>query len=139
MRTLFDAAGLQVTEEWVRAAGARIPVTRIQDVWVARPPRATRRWPALVALVVFVLAGVAWFIWRDWFSTHWATLVVGGVAIGALFIWGIGLDLLTYHIEHRDHDLWISDGKRRLRIWRHNEVEVNKALRAINRARDLLN
>lgn len=135
MRTLFDAGGLQVTEEWVRYGRGRVPVAAIREVWVARPPAPARRWPALVALLVALAAGAAWFIWRDWLTEHWTTVIIATVVLVALFVWGIGLDLLTYHFEHRDHDLWITDGTRRLHIWRHNEVEVNKALRAINRAR----
>ena len=138
MRTLFDAGGLQVTEEWVRCGRLRIPVTAIRDVWVTRPPAPARRWPALVALLVTLVAGASWLTWRDWLSEHWTTVIIAIVVLVALFIWTIGLDLLTYHVEHRDHDLWISDPQgRRFRIYRHNEVEVNKALRAITRARDV--
>ena len=136
MRTHFDAGGLQVTDEWVRSGATRVPVSRIRDVWVSRPPAPARRWPAWVCLGAAVAAAVAWFGWRQWLTEHWLAVIIATVVLVALFVWGVGLDLLTYHFEHRDHDLWISDGRRRVRVWRHNEIEVNKALRAIGRARE---
>jgi hypothetical protein len=136
MRTHFDAGGLQVTDEWVRSGATLVPVSRIRDVWVSRPPAPTRRWPAWAALGASLAVAVAWFTWHGWLTRHWPVVIILTVVLVALFVWGVGLDLLTYHFEHRDHDLWISDGRRRVRVWRHNEIEVNKAVRAIGRARE---
>ncbi|MFC7483177.1 DUF6232 family protein [Luedemannella flava] len=113
------------------------PVAAIREVWVARPPRPDRRWPAIAGALTLLAAMVAGLIFRAWLAEYWLAALLVGLAVVAFLFWAVGLDVLTYHIEHRDHDLWISDGRRRLHIWRHNEVEVNKALRAINRARDL--
>ena len=50
---------------------------------------------------------------------------------------GIGLlDPVAVYHEKRHHELWITTDAVSVQIWKANSVEANKALRAIQRARE---
>ena len=49
----------------------------------------------------------------------------------------IGLfDPVAIYLEKRHHELWITTGTVSVLLWKANKVEVNKALRHIQRARE---
>jgi hypothetical protein len=138
VRTYFDGAGLLITDEWVQAGDARFPLGAIRRAWTARPSRVNghvvTRW-TLVGLAALAILGVTlWPFVGDWVAAHWWLLAVGVPLFGALLFWQVGLDVLGHHVENRPFCLWIATDAGSTSLLRDNEVEVNKALRALNRA-----
>jgi len=132
VRTLFDAAGLHVTDEWVQAGGNRYPIGEIDRVWAARPPR---RRPRTLALVLLIAAGVAAVAGLTALVIHnWVLVVVGAPIVVVFILFGGPLDLVTHRLENRPHELLISTRGRVRPVLSDNSVEVNKALRAVMRA-----
>jgi Family of unknown function (DUF6232) len=135
MATLFRAEGLQVTEELIRSEPGTFAIADVRSVWVARKRigRGSRLLTALLGIgAVLALVGGA-----GWLTEHWEYLLWAPVVFFAAAWIGL-LDPIALYLEKRHHDLWIDTPAGAVPIWRHNSVEVNKALRAIGRARERL-
>ncbi len=136
MATLFRADGLQVTEEWIRSVPGTFAVGDVRSAWVARKQigRGSRVLSALlgVAAVVALIGGAGA---AGWLTEHWEFLLAAPVVFFVAAWIGL-LDPIAIYLEKRHHDLCIDTPAGAVRIWRNNSVEVNKALRAIERARE---
>lgn len=81
-------------------------------------------------LIVIGGAGATGWLTRNWV---WIMAAPAFFFVAA----GIGLlDPIAIYLEKRHHELWIATDSIAVRVWKHNAVEVNKALRAIKRARE---
>src|SRR6185295_4799776 len=136
MAVLFRAADLQITDEWIRAVPGTYAISDVREAWSARR-RVTRGSRFLTAalgvgalLVIIGGAGMSGWLTRHWMWVLATPLVLLGAAAVGL------LDPIAIYLEKRHHDLWIATDAVSVKVWRHNEVEVNKALRAIQRARE---
>jgi hypothetical protein len=135
VRTLFDAAGVHVTDEFVVAGGRRYPIGEIDRVWAARPRgRRAPTWLVVVAAggALAALAGVVALALKSWL-----VVALGLPALALFILFGGPMDLLTHWIENRPWELRISSRGRVAALLRDNSVEVNKGVRAILRAREI--
>jgi len=134
MATWFNEPGLQITDEWIRANSGTFKVNEVRRAWVTRRQlaRGSRWTTALVGfaalLVVLGGAGATGWLGRNWMWILAAPLLFFVAA-------GIGLlDPLAIYLEKRHHELWIATDLGEVQVWKHNSIEVHKALRAIQRA-----
>jgi len=138
--TFFDTSGLHITNEWVQAGGHRYAVGEIRRAWAERPPtrggHAIARWTLVIGGAFVLIGAVLWPVVGPWLASHLWVLTVGVPAFLLLLFWQVGLDLLGHHKENRPYHLWIDTSAGPLAVLTDNEVEVNKALRALDRARE---
>jgi hypothetical protein len=138
MATLFREDGLQVTEEWIRSVPGTFAISDVRSAWAARKQigRGSRLLSALlgIAAVVALIGGAGA---SGWLIEHWEYLLAAPVVFFVAAWIGL-LDPIAIYLEKRHHDLWIATDRGAVRIWRNNSVEVNKALRAIQRAQERL-
>ena len=137
MGRLFDHDGLVISEDWIRTPAARYPITDVRDAWVTRRQvsRGSRWFTAgLGAGAVLVLIGVAGL--TGWLTRNWLWLLAAPVIFLAAGTIGL-LDPVAIYLEKRHHELWITTSAGSLLLWKANAVEVGKALRQIQRAREL--
>jgi hypothetical protein len=137
MATLFRASDLQVTDDWIRAVPGTFPIHDVRSAWATR--RSTSRGGRLLTavlgvVVLLVLIGGAGL--SGWLTRNWIWILAAPVAFFAAAWIGL-LDPIAVYLEKRHHELWIATAdSRAVLVWKHNSVEVNKALRAIQRARE---
>jgi len=136
MAILFNERELLVTEECVRTTTHEYPIRLVRRVWITLP-ESTRgvRLTVTAVLVGAVVAVAAWALASGWLTDHWIAvpvLIIAAVVAG----WAGFLDPLAVYLEKRRHDLWIDVDGMPVRVWSDNKVEVNKAVRAIERARE---
>ena len=141
MTTFFDASGLHITDEWVQAGGHRYALGEIRRAWAERPTRtggghAVARWTLVIGGAFVLIGAVLWPLVGPWLASHLWVLTVGVPAFLVLLFWQVGLDLLGHHKENRPFDLRIDTPAGAQTLLTDNEVEVNKALRALDRARE---
>ncbi len=136
MAILFQSDQLQVTDDWIRTPHNQFAVRDVRNAWVTRRQvgRGSRMATSALGLAaVLVLIGAAGL--SGWLLDNWMWLLAAPVIFfGAAFI-GL-LDPVAIYLEKRHHELWIQTDAVAVRIWKQNSVEVNKALRAIQRARE---
>lgn len=135
MVRLYEHDGLVVTDDWIRTPTRQYRISDVQDAWVTRR-QVTRggRWftYGLGAGAVLVLLGAAGL--TGWLTRNWLWLLATPVAF--LVAGAIGLlDPIAIYLEKRHHELWITTDGGSIRVWKANAVEVGKAMRQINRAR----
>ena len=70
-----------------------------------------------------------------WLKGHWLWILAAPVLFFAAAAIGL-LDPVAIYLEKRHHELWIVTDTVAVNIWRANRIEVHKALRAIQRARE---
>jgi hypothetical protein len=137
MARLFTEQGLQITDEWIRTPRGTYPISGVREAWVTRRQitRGSRLLTAgLGAGFVLVLVGGAGM--TGWFSRNWLWLLASPVLF--FLAASVGLfDPVAIYLEKRHHELWIvTDTNLAVRLWKANKVEVHKALRQIQRARE---
>jgi hypothetical protein len=134
MATLFRTTDLQVTDDWIRAVPGTFAIGDVRSAWSARRRvgRGSRLLTAALGLgVLLVLLGGVGA--TGWFARNWMWVLAAPlIFFGAAFI-GL-LDPVAIYLEKRHHELWIATDTGAVRVWKHNSVEVHKALRAIQRA-----
>jgi hypothetical protein len=136
MARLYDHDGLIVTDEWVRTPTASYPISAIRDAWTTRRQvTSSSRWFAagLSAGALLVVIGVAGA--SGWLTRNWAWLLATPVAFLAAGTVGL-LDPVAIYLEKRRHELWITVDAGSMLLFKANGVEVGKALRQIQRARE---
>jgi len=136
MTVLFHESGLQVTDDWIRTDSGSFPIREVRRAWVTRRQlgRGSRLMTAGLgfgALLVLV-GGVGA---TGWFNRNWLWILAAPVLFFAAAAIGL-LDPIAIYLEKRHHELWIGTDTVAVQIWRHNRIEVHKALRAIQRARE---
>jgi Family of unknown function (DUF6232) len=138
MAVHFRERDLQVTDDWIRSSSGNIPIRELRSVWV-QLPRATRgrRFGTMIVLVGLVLLLFAW-AWGSGWLTHNAVMIPGFLVLFVIAAWGGLLDPVAVYMEKRRHELWVSTDAYSVKIWANNNVEVNKAVRAIQRAQERL-
>lgn len=136
MARLYDHDGLVVTDDWILTPTMRLAVHDVRDAWVTRRQLARgSRWFTYglgtgTVLVLLAGAGLTGWLTRNWLWLLAAPVIVlGAGAIGLL-------DPIAIYLEKRHHELWISTETGSVRVWKANAVEVGKALRQIQRARE---
>jgi|SRR4051812_12055104 hypothetical protein len=140
MAILFNERELVVTDERIRTPGRDYPISRVSRVWCALP-ESTRgvRLMVIATLVGVVLAVGIYLTTVGWLRGHLIALpfvlTLVCVLVGLLGWAGI-LDPVAVYLEKRRHELWIETDGMAVLLWSNNKVEVNKALRAIGRARE---
>jgi hypothetical protein len=136
MTVLFREKGLQVTDDWVHSNAGNIPIAEIRSVW-NELPRATRgrRFGTMVVLIGLVLLLFAWAVASGWLQRN-AISIPGFLVLFAIATWGGLLDPIAVWREKRRHELWVSTDAYSVKVWANNSVEVNKAVRAIQRAQE---
>jgi hypothetical protein len=138
MVRLYDHDGLVVTDDWIRTPTEQYRISDVQDAWVTRR-QVTHgsRWFSygLGAGAMLVLLGAAGL--TGWLTRNWLWLLATPVLLLAAGTIGL-LDPIAIYLEKRRHELWITTRAGSVRVWRANGVEVGKALRQINRARQRL-
>ena len=138
MAVLFRERDLQVTDDWIRTNAGKIPIRAVRSVWV-QLPRATRgrRFGTMLVLVGLVLLLFAWAWSSGWLSKN-AVMIPGFLVLFVIAAWGGLLDPVAVWLEKRRHELWVSTNAYSVKVWANNNVEVNKAVRAIQRAQERL-
>lgn len=136
MVRLYDHRGLVVTEEWIRTPTGQYRITDVLDAWMTRPGGGAR-WFAYglgtgVAIILLTAAGLTGWLTRNWLWLLAAPVIL--LAAGAVGL----LDPIAIYLEKRHHELWITTPSGSVRVLTANAVEVGKALRQINRARQRL-
>jgi hypothetical protein len=136
MTLLFHTEGLQVTDDWIRSTSGTFAIPDVRNAWVTRRQigRGSRFLTAGLGLAAgLILIGVAGA--SGWLTRNWVWLL--GAPVAFFVAAGIGLlDPVAIYLEKRHHELWIATDTVAVRLWKHNSVEVNKALRSIQRARE---
>jgi hypothetical protein len=136
MAVLFRSSDLLITDEWIRSEAGVIPIREVRRAWVTRRQlaRGSRLLVAglgFVALVVLIGGAGA----SGWLTRNWLWILAAPVLFFAAATIGL-LDPVAIYLEKRHHELWIATDGVAIQIWRHNRIEVHKALRAIQRARE---
>jgi hypothetical protein len=136
MALLFRSDQLQVTDDWVRCAAGTFAIRDVRNAWVTRKQigRGSRLFTGLlgVAAVLIFVGGIGA---TGWLKDHWMWLLAAPVLFFVAA--GIGLlDPVAIYLEKRHHELWLSTDTLSVRLWKANAIEANKALRAIQRARE---
>ena len=136
MAILFNERDLLVTDECVRTPRREYPIPRVRRAWVSLP-ESTRglRLVVTALLVGVVVAAATWALTTGWLADHWVAVPLFIIA-AAVAGWAGFLDPLAVYLEKRRHDLWLDVDGVAVRVWSDNKVEVNKAVRAIDRARE---
>jgi hypothetical protein len=134
MVRLYDHSGLVVTEEWIRTPTAQYRISDVLDAWTTRPASGARWFTyglaAGVAVILLTGAGLTGWLTRNWlWLLATPIILLGAGAIGLL-------DPIAIYLEKRHHELWITTPTGSVRVLKANGVEVGKALRQINRARE---
>jgi hypothetical protein len=133
---LFRAENLHVSDDWIRTASEAFPIKDVRSAWVTRRHnRRGSRWltAALGAGALLIVIGGAGA--TVWLTRNWIWILAAPVLFFVAA--GIGLlDPIAIYLEKRHHELWIATDSVAVRVWKHNSVEVHKALRAIQRARE---
>jgi len=136
MATLFRTNDLHITDEWIRAVPGTFAISEVRSAWSARKgvSRGSRLLTALlgVAAVLIIIGGAGM---TGWLTRNWMWLLSAPLIFLAAAAIGL-LDPVAIYLEKRHHDLWIATNSHAVKVWRNNEIEVNKALRAIHRARE---
>ena len=70
-----------------------------------------------------------------WLTRNWVWLLASPVFFFVAAAIGL-LDPIAIYLEKRHHELWITTGTVSVLLWKANQVEVRKALRQIQRARE---
>jgi hypothetical protein len=136
MTVVFRADDLQVTDDWIRAAPGTFAIRDVRSAWVTRrqATRGNRLMTAILGigmlLVIVGGAGAVGLLGRIWM---W---LVAAPVIFLAAAWVGLLDPIAIYLEKRHHELWITTDVSAVLVWKANSVEVNKALRAIQRARE---
>jgi hypothetical protein len=132
---LYDHDGLVVTENWILTPTARYAIADVRHAWVTRRQLGRgSRWFTYGLGTGFVLVLLGGAGLTGWLSHGWLWLLAAPVL---LFVAGtIGLlDPIAIYLEKRRHELWITTTAGSVLVWKANAVELGKALRQINRAR----
>ncbi|GAA1789786.1 hypothetical protein GCM10009682_09860 [Luedemannella flava] len=136
MAILFHERDLLVTDERVRTPTREYPIYRVRRAWVSLPESTRGLRLIVTAVLVGVVVAVAgWAVASGWLTDHWVTVPLFIVAAG-IAGWAGFLDPLAIYLEKRRHDLYLDVDGVPVRVWSNNKVEVNKAIRAIDRARE---
>jgi hypothetical protein len=136
MAVLFHSSGLQVTDNWIRTDAGAFAVRDVRRAWVTRRQlgRGSRLLTAGLGFtgLLVLIGGVGV---SGWLNRNWIWILAAPVLFFAAATVGL-LDPIAIYLEKRHHELWIATDAVAVQIWRHNRVEVHKALRAIQRARE---
>jgi hypothetical protein len=136
MATLFRADDLQITDEWIRAVPGTFPISDVRSAWSTRhgASRGSRLMTALLGIgaVLVVVGGIGM---TGWLTRNWMWVLAAPLLFFAAAAIGL-LDPVAIYLEKRHHELWIATNSVEVKVWKHNAVEVNKAIRAIQRARE---
>ncbi len=136
MALLFRNDELQITTDWIRCAAGSFSIRTVASAWVVRrhAERGSRALTAGLGTAALVIviggAGLSGHLDRVWRWLIAAPLIFLAVA------WVGLLDPLAIYLEKRRHELWITVNGTDVCLWKANLVEANKALRAIQRARE---
>jgi hypothetical protein len=110
----------------------------VREAWVTRRQAARGgRWMtgALATGAMLVLIGGVGL--TGWLTRNWTWLLATPLVL--LLAGSIGLlDPVAIYLEKRHHELWIATDDGPVLLWKANAVEVGKALRQIQRARQRL-
>jgi len=136
MAVLYERPGIKVTDEWIRCDIGTYSIRDLRSAWVTRrqASRGSRMLTAgLSAGAVLVLVGGAGM--SGWLNRNWTWILASPLLF---FVAGsIGLlDPVAIYLEKRHHELWIQTDTHAVRAWKANKIEVNKALRQLQRARE---
>jgi hypothetical protein len=136
MGFLFRTDQLHVTDEWIRSAAGTFAIRDIRNAWVTRRQigRGSRLITGLlgVAALLIVIGGAGA---TGWLAHNWMWVLATPVLFFVSAAIGL-LDPVAIYLEKRHHELWIATDTVSVRLWKANSIEVNKALRAIQRARE---
>jgi hypothetical protein len=133
---LFHAENLQVTNDWIKAPSGAFAIKDVRSAWVTRRQIGRgSRWlmAALGTGALLIVIGGAGA--TGWLTRNWIWLLAAPAFFFLAAAIGL-LDPIAIYLEKRHHELWIATDSVAVRVWKHNSVEVNKALRAIQRARE---
>jgi MFS family permease len=136
MTLVFQADDLQVTDDWIRSSHGTFPISGVRKAWVTRrqSSRGSRMATAGLGIAALLVAiggaGLAGLL-----SKIWIWLLAAPVLFLVAAWLGI-LDPIAIYLEKRRHELWIATDSVAVCLWKANKVEVHKALRAIQRARE---
>lgn len=133
---LFHTDDLQITDDWIRSSAGMFSIRDVRNAWVTRRQigRGGRLFTAMLGLAaVLVVVGVAGV--SGWLTRNWMWLLAAPLLFFVAAAIGL-LDPVAIYLEKRHHELWIATDTVAVRVWKANSVEVNKALRAIQRARE---
>ncbi len=136
MAMLFHAAGLQITDDWIRSVPGAFPIRDVRSVWVTRRQvgRGSRLMTAALGVgVILVVIGGAGA--TGWLTRNWMWILAAPAVFFVAASIGL-LDPITVYLEKRHHELWIATDSGAVRVWKANSVEANKARRQIQRARE---
>ncbi|MGE5826779.1 MAG: DUF6232 family protein [Micromonosporaceae bacterium] len=134
MSMLFRARELQISDDWIRGVPGTFAIRDIRSAWVTRRARGrARRRTTIATAVALGLITIGWAGASGWLTRNWSYLLYGLLLLPVAASIGF-LDPVAIWLEKRHHELWIATDAVVVLLWRHNRVEVNKALRAINRA-----
>jgi hypothetical protein len=136
MARLYEHDGLVVTDDWIRTTSATIAITEVRDAWTTRRHVTSgSRWftAGLGAGTLLVLIGAAGA--SGWLTRYWVWLLAAPVILLAAGVVGL-LDPVAIYLEKRRHELWVTTDAGSALVWKANAVEVGKALRQIQRARE---
>jgi hypothetical protein len=134
MSVLFRARELQISDDWIRGVPGTFAIREVRSVWVTRRGRS-RRWTTVTIALAVALVAIGWAGASGWLTRNWSYLIYGLLLLPLAASIGF-LDPIAIWLEKRHHELWIATDSVAVLLWKHNHVEVNKALRAINRARE---
>jgi hypothetical protein len=70
-----------------------------------------------------------------WLTRNWLWLLASPIIFFAAASIGL-FDPVAIYLEKRHHELWIATDTTAIRLWKANRIEVSKALRQIQRARE---
>lgn len=136
MALLFRSDQLHITDEWIRSSAGTFAIRDVRNAWVTRKQigRGSRLVTGLlgVAALLIVIGGAGA---SGWLAHNWMWLL----ATPVLFFVAAGIGLLdpvAIYLEKRHHELWIATDSVSVRLYKANAIEANKALRAIQRARE---
>jgi Family of unknown function (DUF6232) len=136
MATWLNERGLQITDDWIRTETAVYPITGVRRAWVTRKQlgRGNRLMTAALgfAALLVVIGGAGA---TGWLGRNWQWILAAPVLFFVAASIGL-LDPVAIYMEKRHHELWIATDTVSVNVWKHNSIEVHKALRAIQRARE---
>ena len=136
MALLFRSDQLYITDDWIRSSAGTFAIRDIRNAWVTRKQigRGSRLVTGLlgVAALLIIIGGAGA---SGWLVHNWMWLL----ATPVLFFVAAGIGLLdpvAIYLEKRHHELWVATDTVSVLLWKANAIEANKALRAIQRARE---